>query len=114
MRRSIPLFLCTIALAGCGERAPQSSERTVTRLQSDSVTLPDDAEGFGDSAAAKLLETRCTACHSASMVLRQPPLSREQWTATVVKMREAYKASVAEGETGAVVDALMTVAPARR
>ncbi|WP_293983295.1 cytochrome c [Sphingobium sp.] len=114
MRRSVPLFLSAIALAGCGERAPQSSERTVTRLQSDSIVLPDDTGGFGGSAAGKLLEARCTACHSASMILRQPPLSREQWTATVIKMREAYKAPVAEGETEAVVDALMTVAPAKR
>ena len=114
MRRSIPLFLCAIALAGCGERAPRSPDRSVLSLQSDNIALPDDTEGFGGSAAGKLLEARCTACHSASMVLRQPPLSREQWTATVVKMREAYKAPVAEGETGAVVDALMTAAPAKR
>lgn len=109
MGKSIALLLCLIGLAACGDTSKSSVSRqpgSLTAFHDDSITLPDDTGGFGDSADGKLLQAKCTACHSASMVLGQPPLSSEQWAATVKKMREAYKAPLAEGETQAIVRAL--------
>ena len=37
------------------------------------------------------------------MILAQPPLSAEQWQATVTKMREAYHAPVPEADDSAIV-----------
>lgn len=67
-------------------------------LASARIVLPDDAESLPPGPHADLVTQRCTACHSAGMMLTQPPLSREQWQATVTKMREVYKAPIEPGE----------------
>lgn len=51
----------------------------------------------------------CTACHSASMALTQPALSKAQWTSTVEKMRDTYKAAIAEKDIRAIVEYLTKV-----
>lgn len=48
----------------------------------------------------------CTACHSAEMVLTQPPLSKATWQSEVTKMMKVYKASVDEQDIPAIVDYL--------
>lgn len=109
-------------LAGCGSRsdAPNSDTLAETTqfqplasIQKASITLPDDAETFGEGPHADVLNRNCLACHSVSMVRTQPPLTRKQWTATVTKMREAYSAPVEASQTEAIVDALMATAPAK-
>lgn len=77
-------------------------------LVSTAITLPADDTHFPAAAGSDLLEANCTACHSASMVLTQPPLKPEQWQATVTKMREVYKAPIAERDVPALVGALST------
>jgi hypothetical protein len=122
MIKLLPPLLALTLLAGCGSpsEAPEAetvAETTETRplasIQKASITLPDDAETFGEGAHADVLNRNCLACHSVSMVRYQPPLSRKQWTATVTKMREAYGAPIEARETGAIVDALMATAPSK-
>ncbi|WP_157222385.1 cytochrome c [Novosphingobium sp. AP12] len=86
----------------------------LTAIQSSSITLPTDEQTFGAGQDAALLDRSCLACHSASMILYQPPLTRKQWTATVDKMREAYRAPIEARDTEAIVDALMAKAPSSR
>ncbi|SEJ66509.1 sulfite dehydrogenase (cytochrome) subunit SorB [Sphingomonas sp. OV641] len=72
-------------------------------LTSTAVELPDDAAVFPDGPNVALVNQRCVACHSASMVLTQPKMKREQWQAIVEKMRDTYHAPVAEGEVAPIV-----------
>ncbi|WP_156455346.1 cytochrome c [Sphingomonas sp. CCH5-D11] len=72
-------------------------------LTSTSVELPDDAAVFPDGPNVALVNQRCVACHSASMVLTQPKMKREQWQAIVEKMRDTYHAPMAEGEVAPIV-----------
>ena len=65
-------------------------------LASTSVDLPADDATYPDGPHADVINANCTSCHSASMALTQPALSADQWKATVTKMREVYKAPVAE------------------
>jgi hypothetical protein len=51
----------------------------------------------------------CLSCHSAGMVLNQPPLPRATWEAEVNKMREAYKAPVPDEDVKPIVDYLMHI-----
>ncbi len=74
-------------------------------LSSTSIDWPDDPSTY-TGAGADLMNNNCTACHSASMALTQPPLSRAQWAATVDKMRNTYKAAVAPKDVPAIVDYL--------
>lgn len=104
-------------VAACGGKPSGEAEATVAPLamiRSDSIALPADEETFGDDPQAAVLNGKCLACHSVTMIRYQPPLDRKQWTATVDKMREAYRAPIEPGETVAIVDALMAKAPSRR
>jgi hypothetical protein len=52
---------------------------------------------------------RCLACHSPGYIAHQPPLSRAQWTAVVMKMKSAYGAPLDDAASAAVVDYLVAV-----
>ena len=72
-------------------------------LTSTAVELPDDAAVFPDGPNVALVNQRCLSCHSASMVLTQPKMKREQWQAIVEKMRDTYHAPLAEGQVAPIV-----------
>ncbi|MDQ2893922.1 MAG: hypothetical protein M3R64_12665 [Pseudomonadota bacterium] len=72
-------------------------------LASVSVTFPDDAAAYPAGPHADVINANCTACHSASMALYQPPLSADAWHKEVEKMRETFKAPVAEKDVPAIV-----------
>ena len=91
-----------LALAAC-DRAPEAP--APVRLQTVKVELPTDPAYF-EGPHAELLNGNCTACHSAEMALTQPDLTTEQWAATVRKMREVYKAPIAEGDVPRIAAAL--------
>jgi cytochrome c5 len=77
----------------------------VTSFKSVNVDLP-----FGDrmfeGTGADVVNNNCLACHSVGMVLTQPPLSRQTWEAEVAKMRNAYKAPIANEDVNPIVDYL--------
>lgn len=89
--------------SGCAKQAPAPDKLALTSV---SVTLPDDTEEFPAGAHADLVNANCRACHSASMILTQPPLSVDQWQAEVKKMREVYKAPVADADVPGIVSYL--------
>ena len=91
----------------------EASVAPLAMIRSESIVLPADEETFGAGPQAALLNGKCLACHSVTMIRYQPPLNRKQWTATVDKMREAYHAPIEPGETEVIVDALMAKAPSR-
>ena len=72
-------------------------------LTSTSVEAPADEATYPAGPHVDLVNQRCLSCHSASMVLTQPPLKPEQWTAIVEKMRDTYHAPIAAGEVAPIV-----------
>lgn len=82
-------------------------------LSSTSIDLPVDGAGFPAGPHADLINANCTACHSASMATGQPAMSAEQWKATVTKMREVYKAPVAQADIDPIV-AYLVAMPGQR
>jgi hypothetical protein len=81
--------------------ASQVSAAGVT-LHSVSITLPTSDRMFPGSDA-EAINNNCLACHSAGMVLTQPPLTSAAWKAEVEKMRTQYKAPVAKDDVPAIV-----------
>lgn len=75
-------------------------------LVSVSVDLPDDTVPFPDGPHAAVINANCTSCHSATMALSQPRLSRDQWKAIVEKMRATYKAPVPASAVPDILDYL--------
>ncbi|MDY0883442.1 c-type cytochrome [Dongia soli] len=82
-------------------------------LKSVNVNLPDDDSMFPDRPGADAANNNCLACHSASMVLNQPALSKAQWQAEVNKMRMTYKAPVDAKDVDAIVAYLVTIKGAK-
>ena len=62
----------------------------------------DKARSDGSEAA----NNNCLACHSADMVLNQPPMAPPAWLGVVRKMARVYKAPVDEDDAAAVLDYL--------
>lgn len=92
------------------EPAPATVSAEGFTLVSSSIELPIDDANYPDGLHAEIINANCTACHSASMAQTQPALSADQWRATVVKMRDVYKAPVADRDIAAIV-AYLTAMP---
>jgi mono/diheme cytochrome c family protein len=58
------------------------------------VELPVSEAVFPPGNGAEIANGQCLMCHSAGMVLRQPPLSQDDWTGEINKMRSAYGAPI--------------------
>ena len=75
-------------------------------LKSVKVDLPDSDRMFPAGPGSDAINNNCLACHSAGMVLNQPALSKQAWTAEVNKMINSYKAPVASEDVGPIVEYL--------
>ena len=75
-------------------------------LKTTTVDLPAGDSLFPGGDSAEAINNNCLACHSAGMVLTQPQLSRADWQAEVDKMRNTYKAPIADADVPAIVDYL--------
>ena len=106
------------ALIACGgaalarQKGPASMSRAGITLTSATLAVPDDPPGFPEGPAGELVTNNCTACHSAEMILNQPPLGAK-WQATIEKMRTVYHASIAPADDAALVAALTSLETAR-
>jgi hypothetical protein len=78
-------------------------------LDSVNVDLPPGDDLFPDGPGVDAINNNCLACHSADMVLNQPPLPRAQWHAVVQKMLTAYKAPIDPKDVNAIVDYLASI-----
>lgn len=99
MKRVLAIGLVAVAVIGVavlGLRIGTRHDAAVSpvKLVSASITLPGDAAALPAGPHVDLVTARCTACHSAEMILTQPALSPAQWQAEIVKMREVYRAPV--------------------
>ena len=72
-------------------------------LTSASIDLPQGNFQFPPGPGADAITNNCLACHSAGMVLNQPPLPKATWEAEVHKMINTYKAPVAPEDVPAIV-----------
>lgn len=96
MRRAAFFALvCLLAAGKLPAASPADAPRVVPgNLHWDRVTveLPASAARFPAGDGATIANSQCLICHSAGMVLRQPPQTEAQWTAIINKMRTAYGA----------------------
>lgn len=110
--RAVAGLAFVVGSAGLASPLAWSADR-LTGFKSEAVELPFGDRGFPDGPGAELAGNNCLACHSAGMVLSQPPLPPATWKAEVEKMRAAYKAPVAEQDVGPIVDYLVRIKGAK-
>ena len=71
------------------EKAARGPDQSWTKV---SVELPTSQVLFPPGNGADIANGECLICHSAGMVLRQPPLTQDEWTSEIDKMRNAFGA----------------------
>jgi cytochrome c5 len=74
-----------------------------------SVELPVSNEIFPPGPGADVADSQCLICHSAGMVLRQPPLTKEEWRSEIQKMRAAYGAPLPAQQVDALSEYLQRI-----
>lgn len=97
----------SVLLAMALTMGPSLAGNLVT-FKSVDADLPTGDRVF-QGPGSDAINDNCLICHSAGMVLTQPPLPRATWQAIVEKMRAAYKAPVADEDVGPIVDYLTRI-----
>lgn len=115
--RAVPILL-GIALA-TGLAWPHNGDSTAAAEKANtgpaqkwakvSVELPTSYAAFPSGNGADIANGNCLICHSAGMVLRQPPLTVDEWTGEINKMRTAYGAPLPADQVAALAAYLHSI-----
>jgi hypothetical protein len=81
--------------------ADEAPSVPVHRWTKVSVELPVSEASFPPGDGAEITG-QCLICHSAGMVLRQPPLTQDEWKAEINKMRNSFGAPLPLGQVDAL------------
>jgi mono/diheme cytochrome c family protein len=108
----VPAILLGIALAVGLSRAHAGDSTAAAPVQKwakVSVELPASKGSFPPGNGADIANGQCLICHSAGMVLRQPPLSQEEWAAEINKMRNSFGAPLPADQVDALARYLHSI-----
>jgi mono/diheme cytochrome c family protein len=90
--------------APSGRKDEASQQWAIVRVE-----LPASDETFPPGVGADIATSQCLICHSAGMVLRQPPLTKDEWRAEIMKMRSAYGAPLPEDQVDGLSEYLKSI-----
>ena len=107
------ILAATIFLSSAASIPAVARAAAPFELKPVKIDLPDSDKMFPDGPGADAINNNCLACHSAGMVLNQPALSKQAWTAEVHKMINNYKAPIAPEDVGAIVNYLTALKGAK-
>src|SRR5437899_12970948 len=105
--------LSAVILLSVGSMQLPAWAASAFELKPVKIELPDSDRMFPAGPGSDAMNNNCLACHSAGMVLNQPSLSKQAWTAEVNKMINNYKAPVAPEDVGAIVEYLTVLRGAK-
>ena len=114
---AIPVLLGTgAALVGSrylpeslAAQAERQSDLVPVRFEALKVNLPASTALFPAGKGSEIANANCLICHSVGMVLRQPPLTVDEWRAEITKMKTAFGAPIPADQIGELADYLGTV-----
>jgi mono/diheme cytochrome c family protein len=114
---AVPLLLRLAFATGLtGPRAVDSApavkeaaEGPVQKWAKVSVELPASQTPFPPGTAAVIANAQCLICHSAGMVLRQPPLTQDEWVGEINKMRNSFGAPLPAEQVEALAKYLHSI-----
>lgn len=76
------------------EQAARQSSMAPAHFAAINVDLPSGAVAFPHGDGADIANANCLICHSAGMVLRQPPLTVAEWRTEIEKMKTSFGAPI--------------------
>ena len=89
--------------------AKEAATGPVPKWAKVSVELPVSQVSFPPGNGSVIANAYCLICHSAGMVLRQPPLTQDEWTAEINKMRNAFGAPLPADQVEALAKYLRSI-----
>jgi mono/diheme cytochrome c family protein len=95
--------------AGSQSTGEKPNTKPVQKWTKVTVELPRSDSLFPPGDGADLANGECLICHSAGMVLRQPPLTEEEWRGEINKMRHVFGAPVPENQVDALAKYLNSI-----
>jgi mono/diheme cytochrome c family protein len=109
-KQSLVVLACVAALgAGALGASALAAGKPAPPKGTATISLPGDAGmAFKPGPGAGAAQANCLSCHSSAYVSTQPLLSKAQWTAEVVKMKNAYGAPIADDQVPVIVEYLTT------
>jgi hypothetical protein len=107
------ILLPIVVLLGVATMPLVARAATPLELKSVKVDLPDSDRMFPAGPGSDAINNNCLACHSAGMVLNQPALSKQAWTAEVNKMINNYRAPIDREDVGTIVEYLTALKGAK-
>jgi mono/diheme cytochrome c family protein len=76
-----------------GKKEVPARQWTVVRVE-----LPASDQSFPPGNGAEIAASQCQICHSAGMILTQPPLKKDEWRTEIMKMRTSYGAPIPQDQ----------------
>ncbi len=102
-KQTIFVLACVAALGASAFAAP----KTAPPHGKASISMPGDAGlAFKPGPGVGAAQANCLTCHSSAYVSTQPVLSKAQWNAEVLKMKNVYGAPIPDDAVPAIVDYL--------
>jgi mono/diheme cytochrome c family protein len=89
--------------------AQEAVKGSVPKWVKVSVDLPVSQISFPPGNGSVIANAYCLICHSAGMVLRQPPLTQDEWTVEINKMRNAFGAPLPAEQVEALAKYLRSI-----
>ena len=114
----VPVLLGSVGAVASRHYLPQSIASQAARqaaiappvqFKVVNVSLPPGEHVFPPGRGSEIANANCVICHSTAMVLRQPPLTVEEWKIEVMKMRNAFGASIPLEQVDALAQYLFSV-----
>ena len=87
----------------------EAAREPIPKWAKVSVELPTSHTFFPPGNGAEIANGQCLICHSAGMVLRQPPLTLEEWTGEINKMRNSFGAPLPADQVGVLARYLVGI-----
>lgn len=118
MKLAAVLFSVGMLSLACGvawwssasaDTATGKKERASRQWAIVRVELPANDENFPPGIGADIATGQCLICHSAGMVLTQPPLKKDEWRAEIMKMRSVYGAPLPDDQVDGLTEYLMNI-----
>src|ERR1700738_1762951 len=89
--------------------AKEGAKGPIQKWTKVSFDLPASQISFPPGNGSVIANAYCLICHSAGMVLRQPPLTQDEWTGEINKMRNAFGAPLPADQVEALAKYLRSI-----
>jgi hypothetical protein len=106
---AVPVLLGVALAVNSEPAAKEGAKEPIQKWTKVSVDLPVSQISFPAGNGSVIANAYCLICHSAGMVLRQPPLTQDEWTVEINKMRNSFGAPLPADQVEALAKYLRSI-----